>query len=256
VQTVHDLIPLALPHPMSARDATRWRRRADVLRSARTVVAVSRWSADQVIGLFDVDPARVEVVHNGVEAAFTPGDAPESPPYLLVVSAWGPHKGFAEAVALAGAIAEAGYPHVLRLAGVHGAWAEERLGEVVDASARPDRVEVLGWVDDLPALYRGASALLCTSRAEGFGLPALEALACGTPVVAFDNTALPEVLGDAGVLVADGDVTAMAEAVGRVLDDASLAADLRARGPARAAQFSWDATVAGYHEVLVAAANA
>src|SRR5207302_8685619 len=116
----------------------------------------------------------------------------------------------------------------------------------VAASPRPDRVEVAGYVADLPALYRGAAALLMSSRCEGFGLPALEAMACGTPVVAFANSSLPEVVGDGGILVPDGDVRAFAAAVERLLADESRRAATIELGLSRAAMFSVDAMVQGH----------
>ncbi len=95
---------------------------------------------------------------------------------------------------------------------------ESQIRAVVAASPRPDRVEVAGYVDDLAATYRRATALVMTSRCEGFGLPTLEAMACGTPVVSFSNSSLREVVGDGGVLVEDGDIAGMVDALdGRAL---------------------------------------
>ena len=91
-------------------------------------------------------------------------------------------------------------------------------------------------------LYRGAAAFVDTSLYEGFGYQVLEAMACGTPVVASDTTSLPEIVGDAGLLCPPGDAQAFADALRRVLDDSALAGDLRARGLARAAEFTWDRT--------------
>jgi alpha-1,3-rhamnosyl/mannosyltransferase len=133
-------------------------------------------------------------------------------------------------------------------------WVAARVSELVEASARPDRVDVLGWVDDVVALYQGASALVFTSRAEGFGLPLLEALACGVPVVAFDNTSVGEVLDGAGILVEDGDVAAFVDALRGVLSDTARREDMVSAGVERAAQFRWEDTVARYHEILLAAA--
>ena len=89
-----------------------------------------------------------------------------------------------------------------------------------------------------------------TSRAEGFGLPLLEASACGVPVVAFDNTSIREVLDDAGILVEDGDVAGFVAAVRRVLSESALRDDLASAGVERAARFRWSDTVARYHEIL------
>ena len=191
----------------------------------------------------------------GIEPQFTRGSVePTDPPYVLYVGAWSPHKGYAEAMDVIAAIAEGGLPHRLRIVGAQDDWTAARVNELVAASARPDRVDVVGWVDDLVALYRGASALVFTSRADGFGLPPLEAMACGVPVVAFDNTSVAEVLDGAGILVEDGDVTAFADALRSVLSDTARREEMVAAGVERAAQFRWDDTIARYHEILLAAA--
>lgn len=254
VQTLHDLIPLSVPDPGTMQEARRWRRRATRVRAARTVVTDSRWSANQAIRLLDIDPSRVEIIHPGVDPVYAPGP-PETTgsPYLLTVAAFGAHKGMSVAMSVTAALAEEGYPHRLRLAGPQDEWMAARIAELVAGSPRPDRIDVLGWVDDLAAVYRGADAVVCTSQAEGFGLPVAEALACGTPVIAFANSAIPEVVGDAGVLVHDGDVTAFTAAVRRVLDSPTLANELRQAGPERAARFSWERAVSSYRDVLVAA---
>ena len=101
----------------------------------------------------------------------------------------------------------------------------------------------LGFIpdEDLPALYSLADAFAFPSLYEGFGLPPLEALACGTPTVVGDNSALPEVVGDAALRVPAEDVTALAEALERLIEDEAWRAFTRTAGPARARRFSWDA---------------
>jgi len=189
----------------------------------------------------------------GVDPTFTPGPAPgDRPPYLLWVAAWGPHKGLPEALQVVERVAAAGLPHRLLLAGRQDPMMRMHVEKAVAASDVADRVDILGYVEDMAAVYRGAAALLMTSRAEGFGLPALEAMACGIPVVAFDNTSLPEVVGDAGLLVADGDVQTMASQVVELIRDEAMATDLARRGPVRAATFTWDRTVRGHVEVFAA----
>ncbi|NDY55454.1 glycosyltransferase family 4 protein [Desulfovibrio sulfodismutans] len=118
------------------------------------------------------------------------------------------------------------------------------------------RVSLLGRVapEDLPHLYRGAELFAFPSHAEGFGLPPLEAMASGVPVVCSDTTALPEVVGDAGLLVSPNDEAGLARAMQRILTDGELRASLIARGLAQSGRFSWDATAratcAAYHRVL------
>ena len=121
------------------------------------------------------------------------------------------------------------------------------LDRAVAASPHRDRILRLGWVepDQRAALLRGASVFAYPSRYEGFGLPPLEAMAAGTPVVATDAGALAEVTGGAAELVAPGDADDLAAALDRVLRDEALADDLRDRGQRRAATYSWDATAAG-----------
>jgi glycosyltransferase involved in cell wall biosynthesis len=109
-----------------------------------------------------------------------------------------------------------------------------------------DRVLFPGFVpyDQLPWWYNAAELFIFPSRYEGFGLPPLEAMACGTPVIASTASSLPEVVGDAGLLVEPDDVDGLAEAMIRLLDNADLLGDLRARGLARAATYSWRRTAA------------
>jgi glycosyltransferase involved in cell wall biosynthesis len=235
----------------------RWRRHGPRLRRADAVIAVSRHVADRTIQRFGLDPARVHVVHHGVDPGFRPAPGRElsDPPYLLFVAAWGPHKGHAEAVEVVARLADAGYPHRLKIVGYEDAWMAARVRDVVGRGRHPERVDVVGWADELPALYQRATALVLTSRAEGFGLPAVEAMACGTPVVAFANTSLPEVVGDGGALVADGDVDAFVRDVRVLLDDERAWQEASARALARAARFDWGQSVAAHAEILRAVAE-
>ena len=113
-------------------------------------------------------------------------------------------------------------------------------------SGSGDGAELVGRVSDadLGALYRGAQAFLDTSLYEGFGYQVLEAMACGTPVVASDTTSIPELVGDAGVLCTPGDAASFATGLRRVADDEAFARELRERGRARAAEFTWERTAA------------
>jgi glycosyltransferase involved in cell wall biosynthesis len=258
VQTVHDLIPLGYDDAEFAIERRRWRRYGPRVGNAAAVVTPSRHSAEHVVDALGLDPERVHVIPHGVEPRFHPDAGTDPPdaggrPYVLYVGAWGPHKGYAEAMEVVAGLADAGHPHRLVMAGPQDAWMRAQVQRVLDAARRPDLVEVVGFVDDLPTLYRGATALLVTSGHEGFCLPALEAMACGAPVVAFTNSAIPEIIGDAGRLVPDGDVGALVRAVRGVLDDEMVRRLLVRRGLARATQFTWRRSAEAHAEVYAVA---
>lgn len=257
VQTLHDVIPLVFDDPDLAGERRRMRRHSHRYREATSVIAISRHAADTGIAALGLDPKRVEVIRHGVDPEFAPAAQPPAggPPYLLVVGEYSRRKGYAEAFAVLGQLAELGYPHRLHVTGRIAPWLRTTVRTVVNHAARPERIRLLGFVDDLVAQYQGASALLMTSRYEGFGFPVLEAMACGTPVLAFANSALPELVADAGILVPDGDVPAMARAVRTVLDDPERSFELSARGLERARSFSWERSVALHAEIYQASAR-
>jgi glycosyltransferase involved in cell wall biosynthesis len=235
VQTVADVLPLVDPDPAFSVERRRWRRWAPRVRAADAVITFSSFAAEEVSRELDLDRGRVHVIPLPPGPRFTPpaDDGPGTRrPSVLFVSEYGPHKGFAEAAAVATRLGAAGLPHRVAMAGrVVPATAPLVRAAVAGAG---DRVEVLGWVGNLVPLYQRATALLVTSRHEGFGLPAVEAMACATPVVAFDNSATAEVVAGGGMLVPDGDVEAAARALVGLLSsperwqEASRAARARA----------------------------
>jgi alpha-1,3-rhamnosyl/mannosyltransferase len=255
VQTLHDVIPLVFDSPDLQALRARWRRFTPRYRRAAAVIAVSRFSADEGIRVLGLDPGRVHVAHHGIDAAFVPsGTGPSDPPYLLTVGEFGLRKGTAEAFAVMDELVDAGFPHRLVVAGqVHDAGRADLAALHADAR-HPERIDLLGYVPDLVSLYQGASGFLGTSRYEGFGLPALEAMACGVPVVAFANSAVTEVVGTGGDLVPDGDVSAMAAALRRILENPDLADERRQAGLQHAAQFTWTRSATLHAEVYRAVA--
>jgi glycosyltransferase involved in cell wall biosynthesis len=256
VQTLLDVIPLVLDDPDQRVLRQRWKRFGPRYRKADAVIAISRHAADEGIRVLDLDPKRLHVAHHGVDPSFRLGGDPDDPPYLLVVGEYSRRKGFAQAFAVTDALAEAGYPHSLKVAGrVHDQARRDELFRLRASARSPDRIDILDFVDDLARLYQGATALLMTSRYEGFGLPPVEAMASGTPVIAFANSAITEVVDDGGVLVADGDVEAMVKAVRNLIDHPDLAAEWRARGLERATHFTWAKSAAIHAEVYRALAE-
>src|SRR5581483_11394662 len=161
-------------------------------------------------------------------------------PYLLYVSNHQRKKNTERLVEAFARVAQQLPDVALVMTGRHGSTFPLVL-ELIERHGIRDRVHVLGHVEDeaLPHLYGAAAAFTLPSLHEGFGLPALEAMACGTPVVAANVYALPEVCGDAAELVDPYDVEGIAHGLRRVLTDDAYAAELRARGIARASEFTW-----------------
>ncbi len=249
LQTLHD-VPLTFAGADQAGELRAWTRRRRKVKKADAVIAVSQYVAERAVSILGVDPGRIHVVPHGVASAFSAG--PEHPegrpggrdPYLLLVSEYGHHKGYGEAFGVISRLARRGLGHRLLVAGTVAPWWRPDIDRLLRGCSHPERVAFADYVDDqaLAELYRGADALVVTSRCEGFGLPALEAMACGTPVIAFDNSALPEVVGDGGLLVPDGDVGAMAEAVAGVFGDDSSWREASIAAQCRASKFSWTAS--------------
>ena len=163
-----------------------------------------------------------------------------------------PRKNLARLVDALALLRTQGHEDLQLVVAGKSAWGSPELRSRIEANGLSDHVKLLGYVDeaDLPSLYAGAEVFSLPSIAEGFGLPALEAMACGTPVVASNTTAMPEVCGDAALLVDPLNTEALADAVSRLRTDSQLRAAMIERGFRRAATFSWESTARATVAVL------
>jgi len=259
VVTVQDLTPLVVPGvmPSAVRRAVYRLKMARAVRAADRIITPSEHSARDVARFFPHAADRTTAVLLAADD-FTTGSVGELPGwlegtrYVLSMGNTKPHKDLPTLLRAFAALPDPSL--LLVLAGVDpGGYPTSVLGN--DPAAQ--RVRFSGPITDdvLRALYTGASALAFPSRYEGFGLPPLEAMAFGTPVITSCAASLPEVVGDAAMLVEPGDVPALADALGRVLSDSALAATLGAAGRKRAAELTWERTAARTAEVYRAVAS-
>lgn len=255
VLTIHD-VSYAL-HPEWYPYRRDLLRRAFYKRSARAaarIVTVSEFSAGEIGRAYDIARGHITVAPQGVSHAFlpqAPGLQIDPPPgvratFVLHVGDLHERRNLGVVVRALIELRRAGElrdPITLVLAGIDRGLGEE-LRRLASAASWPDLVVCLGAVREecLIALYRGAAALVYPSRYEGFGLPLLEAMACATPVIASRAASLPEVVGDAGILIDPDDVTGWGRAIARVLTDSELRDRMRAAGVDRAAGFTWTRT--------------
>ena len=255
VLTIHDVSyerhPEWYPYRRDVVRRAFYRRSA---RSAAHIVTDSQFSASEIVAAYAIDPRRITVAPLGVSASFAVRDpqvAEETPagietPYLLHVGDLHPRRNLPMLVgALLDARRGAGTTRTLSLvlAGIDRGIGDELRAIALKAGA-PEAVVLLGPVSEtlLGHLYRRAAALAYPSLYEGFGLPLLEAMASGTPVIASRAASIPEVVGDAGVILDASDTSAWTTAIVDVVTNRTLSVEMRTKGLARAATFTWERT--------------
>ncbi len=266
IVTIHDLVCFRYPESFPPQFA--WYMRQVVRLSARRadgIIAVSQSCANDLAEQVGVDPAKIRVIHHGPG----PGMAPPAPEavewvrrqyglerdYVIYVGTLEPRKGLTRMIRVLERMVRAGRDVDLVLAGRVG-WRAEGLLRAMEMSSARSRLRRLDYVPDahLPALYGGAVALWYLSDYEGFGLPPLEAMACGCPVIVSDCSSLPEVVGQAGVRVNPDDLDAVAETTCWWMDDLDERGRRMRWGLRRAAGFSWERsareTLAFYRHIL------
>jgi glycosyltransferase involved in cell wall biosynthesis len=241
--TVHDLVPLRFPDWVERKTLRMHKPKYEAARGCDVIFANSRFTAGEVGELLGVPEERVAVAYPGIDPRFRPdrGRADLGAPYVLSVATLEPRKNLPALVAAFSLLRQRRPELTLALAGLSG-WEDRPLAA--------EGVRLLGYVgdDELARLYRGAAAFAYPSRFEGFGIPVVEALACGTPAVVSSHPSLDEACGDATLRADPDDPEAFASALEEALDAP------RATGVEHAGRFTWracgEAVLAGYNRVL------
>jgi glycosyltransferase involved in cell wall biosynthesis len=258
VATIHDAVPFRFPDPDRRR---REHAQQPFLRSAcgaARIIAVSQFGRAELHELLEIPLEKISVIYHGVDASFAPG-VPQPLPHALQMRRF--------LLFVGDPIAEPRKNFALLYEAYRRAWPADDAPALAVAGPRapqlPGVIHLGSLGDDivadgnhvLRACYRGALALTLASYHETFGMPMLEAMACGTPVVASRASALPEIAGEAVLYAPPGDVAAWTAALRRIVDDVPLRERLSAAGLQRAQQFSWDESVRRHLEVFWAAAE-
>jgi glycosyltransferase involved in cell wall biosynthesis len=255
VVTIFDLSFVRQPEtvmPGMIRHLSTWVPRS--VAKADHIIAISEATRQDLIELYQTPPAKISVLYPGVTPDFQPVSDPQQltavrrkyglreGPFILSVGTLQPRKNYQRLIqALAQAAgATSASPLSLVIVGSKG-WQYESIFSEVTRLGLEQRVQFLGFVEDsdLPALYSAASVFAYPSLYEGFGLPILEAMACGVPVIASNQSAMPEVVGQAGLLINPYHVDELAAAITRLLSEANLRQQFKQAGLAQAAQFTW-----------------
>ncbi|HEV2379626.1 MAG TPA: glycosyltransferase family 1 protein [Terriglobia bacterium] len=256
VLTVYDVVWLL--HPETMEDVNRRALRLFAergIRQAHKIIAISESTRQGLIETTGVAGKRIEVVHLAVNAGFTPRDRDQSarliaekygasPAYICTVGTVEPRKNIVTLIEAVRILRDRGQlRHQLLIAGQSGWKNSDIYARVESCGLTEHEVRFLGRIpdDDLALLYSGAALFVLPSLYEGFGLPLIEAMACGVPVVASNTSSIPEVVQDAGILVAPQRPEEFADAIVRVTGDAALGRSLAEKGLKRAREFTWEA---------------
>ena len=263
VVTIHDCIHLMFPQYLPNRLALRYARTSIAMaaRRATRVMTVSETSKRDIIRFFGTEADKIDVIHNAYDERF---DEPREEEisrvreryqlhedFVLYVGNVKPHKNLERLIEAFHLVRARGLDHVKLVMIGDDISKYAALRRAVHQHQLHKYVRFLGYLPEgtLAAMYRLASVFVFPSLYEGFGLPPLEAMASGTPVVTSNVSSLPEVTGDAAVLVDPYDPAAIADGIARVLTDDDLAAQMRVRGLARAHEFSWETSIRRVREI-------
>lgn len=259
ITTIHDMTYLRFPETMDRRNLTRITKdiRSSVARSNH-ILAVSEFSKQEIIELLKVEPEKISVVYNApsvpaerVSANVLAERYSVQSPYLLYVGTIEPRKNLARLIRAYEQLRdESNFSHQLVLAGGNG-WGTEEVHRTAQESKYTKDIIFTGYISgaEKSALYAGAAAFLFPSLYEGFGIPPLEAMRFGCPVVCADAASLPEVVGEAAVLVDPMNTASISRGIWRVLSDVDYAARLSALGSDQVEKFTWEASAQKLTEI-------
>ncbi len=267
VITIYDLVLEKFPETMYWKNWLSLKTLMRVsARKASKIIAISENTKKDIMEYFRIDEEKIRVIYLGVNSQFSPQPDPNGTDvlskynltdgYILSVGTLEPRKNFHRLINAYKMVASSGQktPKLVIIGG-HG-WGNEELGKLVRESGLDERVMLAGYVqdDDLPILYRQATAFVYPSLYEGFGLPPLEAMACGTPVITSNLSSIPEVVGDAAILIDPYNTAEIAQAIASVLKNEGLRDNLRTNGLVRSRLSNWDKTaretLSLYQEVI------
>lgn len=267
IVTIHDLSLFTQSHTHETENVRRGKRRMPIMaRRASMIIAPSEWTKREIVERLRIRPEKIRVIYEAAREGMKPlppglcqsvlDRRQIRRPYLLYVGTIEPRKNLLTLIRAYDELLRA-TPHrpQLVLAGGRG-WLCDEVFKLVEDLKLQDQVRFTGYVadEDLPAIYSGTEAFVYPSFYEGFGLPPLEAMACGAPVIASDVSSLPEVVGKAGLTHDPNDTRALTEAMANLLGDETAREHFKREGFKQASQFSWERaareTQSVYEEVL------
>lgn len=254
ILTVHDLSFVRVPDAASHK----LKKYLDVVvprsaHAANHVIADSQSTKNDLIKYYDLSPDKITVLLSGIDSRYQIIKSvtsvmtirnkyiiPETP-YIFCVGTIQPRKNYSRAIKALKILRDEGYELDFVIAGGKG-WLEDEMYQTITETGQQNHIHLIGFADDddLPALYSGAECVVFPSLYEGFGFPVLEGMACGTPVVTSNISSLPEVAGNAALLVDPYNIEAIADAIRRILDDSNLRKNLIEHGIVQAAKFTWE----------------